>query len=112
MRISVRSCLTVGVATITAATIAVVPSVKEPVPVASHPPAVQIASPAVTLTALPQPMVTATNLPDLIVDWVQRIAVPPSAGQPFPTPQFPPVVAPTSIGSSIIWIYNAVEPWA
>lgn len=46
-------------------------------------------------------MVTAANLPDLLVDWLQRITVPPSAGQTFPTPQFPPVVAPTSIGSSI-----------
>jgi hypothetical protein len=55
--------------------------------------------------------VTATNLPGLLVEWLQRITVPPSAGQPFPTPQFPPVVAPTSIGSSIIWVYNAVEPW-
>lgn len=56
-------------------------------------------------------MVAATNLPGLLVEWLQRIAVPPSAGQPFPTPQFPPVVAPTSIGSSIIGVYNAVEPW-
>jgi hypothetical protein len=40
------------------------------------------------------------------------LSVPPSSGAPFPSPQFPPVVAPTSIGSSIIWVYNAVEPWA
>jgi hypothetical protein len=50
-------------------------------------------------------------LPNLLVDWVQRIAVPPSAGQPFPTPQFPPVVAGTGIDSTIKNIYNAVEPW-
>lgn len=54
---------------------------------------------------------TATALPNLLVDWLRRIAVPPSAGQPVPTPQFPPVVAPTSIGSSIKNVYNAVEPW-
>ncbi len=49
---------------------------------------------------------------DILALIVQHYVVPPSAGQPFPTPQFPPVVAPTSIGSSIIWVYNAVEPWA
>jgi hypothetical protein len=104
---SFRSCLTVGVATITAATIAFVPSVKEPAPAV---PTVRVATPAVQLAAQVQPS-AAIDLPNLLVDWVQRITVPPSAGQPFPTPHFPPVVAPTSIGSSIIWVYNAVEPW-
>jgi hypothetical protein len=72
---------------------------------------VQIASPRIELAAQVQPTVTATNLPGLIVEWLQRITVPPSASQPFPTPHFPPVVTPTSIGSSIIGVYNAVEPW-
>lgn len=106
--ISFRSCLTVGVATITATTIAFVPSVKEPAPVV---PTVRVATTAVQPAAQVQPS-AALDLPNLLIDWVRRIAVPPSAGQPFPTPQFPPVVAPTSIGSSIIWVYNAVEPWA
>jgi hypothetical protein len=109
MGVSIRSFLTVGVATITAVTIAVVPSVKEPVAVASRPPVVHIASPAVALTAaLATPTVTATDLPNLLVEWLQKITVPPSANTPFPTPQFPPVVAPTSLGSSIKGIYNAV----
>jgi hypothetical protein len=109
--VSFRSCLTAGVAIITAAAIAFVPSVKEPVPAATPPQVVQIASPPIELAAQVQPTVTATNLPGLLVEWLQRIIVPPSAGQPFPTPQLPPVVAPTSIGSSIIGVYNAVEPW-
>jgi hypothetical protein len=49
-------------------------------------------------------------LPDLL-GFIEHYVVPPSAGAPFPTPHFPPTVAPTSIGSSLIWIYNAVEPW-
>jgi len=108
MGISVRSCLTTGVAAITAASVAFAPSVREPVPAASHPPVGHVASPAIRLTAQIQPLAAPTSLPG----WIERILIPPSAGAPFPTPQFPPVVAPTSVGSSIIWVYNAVEPWA
>ena len=124
MTVSVRSCLTTVVATIAAATIAFVPSVREPAPSA---PDVRVPTPAIQLaaqvrppitgpvgiepTAQVQSLVTTAALPDLLVEWVQRIFVPPSASAPFPTPQFPPVVAPTSIGSSIKGIYNAVEPW-
>ncbi len=111
MDISLRSCLTAGVATNTATAIAFVPSVKEQVPVAARPQAIHIASPPMKLAAQVQPTVTATNLPGLLVEWLQRIVVPPSAGAPFPTPRFPPVVAPTSIGSTIKGVYNAVEPW-
>ena len=108
---SFRSSLTVGVATITAATIAFVPSVEQPAPAAAHPQVVHIAAPPITLTAGVQPL-AAASLTDILALIVQHYVVPPSAGAPFPTPQFPPVVAPTSIGSSIIGIYNAVEPWA
>jgi hypothetical protein len=102
--VSIRSNLTACVAIITAAAIAFVPSVKEPVPAAAPVQVVQIASPRIELAAQVQPTVTATNLPGLIVEWLQGITVPPSASQPFPTPHFPPVVAPTSIGSSIIGV--------
>jgi hypothetical protein len=108
---SFRSCLTVGVATITAATIAFVPSVKEPAPVAARPQVVHVVAPAITLAAGVQPL-AAASVTDILALIAQHYAIPPSAGKPFPTPQFPPVVAPTSIGSSIIWVYNAVEPWA
>ena len=40
-----------------------------------------------------------------------RFIIPPSAGQPVPTPQFPPHVTPTSIGTQHQGTYNAVEPW-
>ena len=111
MDISIRSCLTAGVATITAAAIIFVPSVAETPPPAAPPAPVHVVSPPIKLTAQVQPVVTATDLPGLLVEWLQRIIVPPSASQPVPTPQFPPVVAPTSIGSSIKSAYNAVEPW-
>jgi hypothetical protein len=109
--ISIRSCLTAGVATITAAAVAFVPSVKEPVPAAAPRHVIQIASPPIKLTALVQPAVTSTNLPNLLGEWLQRIVVPPSAGRPFPTPQFPPVIGGTSIDSTIKNVYNGVEPW-
>lgn len=106
-----RSCLTVSVATITAATIAFVPSVNEPAPIAARPQVVHVAAPAITLSAGVQPL-AAASVTDILALIAQHYVLPPSAGAPFPTPQFPPVVAPTSIGSSIIWVYNAVEPWA
>lgn len=104
MTISIRSYVTAGVATITAAAaIAFVPP-DQPARVAAPTQVVQVVSTPVALTAV--------DLPNLLVGFLQHYVVPPSASRPFPTPQFPPVVAPTSIGSSIIWIYNAVEPWA
>jgi hypothetical protein len=61
------------------------------------------------LTAEVQPL-AATSLTDILA-FIEHYVVPPSASQPFPAPQFPPVVTPTSVGSSLIWIYNSVEPW-
>ena len=110
MDVSIRSWLTAGVATITAAAITFVPYVEEQARAAPAP-VVQVASPPVALAAQVQPAVTATKLPGLLVEWLQRITVPPSAGQPFPTPQFLPVVGGTSIDSTIKNVYNAVEPW-
>src|SRR3954467_1003982 len=108
---SLHKFLTVGVATITASAIAFAPSI-EPAPPPRPAPAqnVHVASPVITLTAGVQPL-AAASVTD-ILGFIEHYVVPPSAGQPFPTPHFPPVVAPTSIGSSLIWIYNAVEPWA
>lgn len=60
---------------------------------------------------LPGPSVSATGLPDLLIGWLERIVVPPSASAPFPEPDFAPVVGGTSIDSVIKNVYNAVEPW-
>lgn len=114
MNTSIHSCLSAGVAVMTAATLVIVPSVHEPVPAAPSAPVTAVASHTVALTALTTPTAPAaalTQLPDLIVDWVRRISVPPSADATFPTPQFPPVIGGTSIDSTIKNVYNAVEPW-
>ncbi|MDG5484874.1 hypothetical protein [Mycolicibacterium gadium] len=57
------------------------------------------------------PSVASVDLPNLLVEWLERIIVPPSAGAPFPEPEFPPVVGGNSIDSAIKNIYNAIEPW-
>ena len=108
---SLHKFLTVGVATITASAIAFAPSI-EPAPAPRPAPTqiVHVAAPTITLTAGVQPL-AAASVTD-ILGFIEHYVVPPSAGQPFPTPQFPPTVAPTSVGSTIIWVYNAVEPWA
>lgn len=100
MKAFTKKAVTAGIATISASAIAVVPAVQPPPPLA----------PEIQLTA--QVQLTATSFdPFSITDWLGRIVIPPSLGAPFPTPHFPPQVAPTSIGSSIKNIYNAVEPW-
>ena len=97
--------LTVAITLITASAIAIAPSVQ---PAAA--PAHQTA-PTVQLAAQVAPLASPTDPLALVIDWAQRIVIPPSASAPFPTPQFLPTVAPTSVGSSIKNIYNAVEPW-
>ncbi|MGZ8809207.1 MAG: hypothetical protein ACXWZ0_19955, partial [Mycobacterium sp.] len=57
------------------------------------------------------PSVASVDLPNLLVGWLERIIVPPSASAPFPQPDFPPVVGGNSIDSVIKNVYNAVEPW-
>lgn len=94
-----KKAATAGVGVITASAIAFAPSVQPPPPPA----------PAIQRTARVQ--LAASFDPFSITDWLGRIVIPPSLGAPFPTPQFLPQVAPTSIGSSIKNIYNAVEPW-
>jgi hypothetical protein len=114
-----------AVAVISAVTVAIAPSVKAPVPTASVTSAARVVFPAVDLAAAVQPRANPTgpqprvaqaqiaqaSLPNLLVDFVRRIVVPPSANAPFPTPQFPPVVGGTSVSSLIKNTYNAVEPW-
>jgi hypothetical protein len=104
-------CLTAGVATMTAVTIAFAPSVAPPTPhpLAAQVQTVRVVSPPVELTATVQPL--SGPLPTLLTDWLETIVVPPSAGAPIPTPQFPPVVVGNGIDSTIKNVYNAVEPW-
>jgi len=111
MNVSVRSCLTAGVATITAATVAFVPSVAESTAHSTPPSAltVRTVSAPFELTAAVQP--TAAALPSLLTDWLQRVVVPPSASATPPTPPTAPVAVGASIDSGIKNVYNAIEPW-
>ena len=111
MDISIRSCLTAGVAVVTAAAVVLVPSIEASEKPAAAPAVAHVASPPIELTASVQPALTAASLPTLLLGWLERIVVPPSAGQPLPTPQFPPAVGGTSIDSTIKNVYNAIEPW-
>jgi hypothetical protein len=102
-----------SVATVTAAAVAFAPSVTVTTP-PSMPPAastVRTVSAPVQFVAATQPAAGRLVLPNLLVDWLQRIVVPPSASAPFPTPSFPPVIGGNSIDSTIKNVYNAVEPW-
>lgn len=110
MAISLRPLISATVVATVAATIAIAPSTQEPRP---SPSAVNlhVTSQALQLTAAVQPLVAPNEVPGLLVDWLKRVVIPPSASAPFPTPHFPPNVSPFSLGSSIKWVYDAVEPW-
>ena len=102
MKISTRSVLMAGLTTLTATAVAIAPSVQPPPPPAP--------ARTVLLAADVQPLAQPLA-PTTLSGWVQRILIPPNFGTPPPPP--PPIVVPTpgSIGSSIIDIYEFVEPW-
>lgn len=105
-----RPWVSLGVAATTATAIAFAPPVPDRPPLASAQ-NVRVTSQPVRLSAAIQPQVTAAALPDLLVDWVDRIVVPPSSRAAFPSPQFPPTVVGNSVGTFIENTYNAIEPW-
>lgn len=114
MTFSVRSCLTSGVAAVTAVTIVATGSVSEPTrhPASAPVAEVRVVQSPVQLAAAVQPTASAasaTALPNLLTDWFRDLV--PSASAPFPTPQFPPVVVGNSLSSGIKNIYNVIEPW-
>src|SRR5690349_13474484 len=102
-----RPFVSMSVAATTAAAVALAP----PAPDHAAPPGRVESSQSVWLTAAVQPQATATALPDLLVDFVNDIVIPPSSRAAFPTPQFPPTVVGNSIGTAIENTYNAIEPW-
>ncbi len=102
-----RPWVSLSVAALTATAVTFAP----PAPEHAPPPLVQVTSQPVRLSAAVQPQVSAAALPDLLVDFVNDIVLPPSAGAAFPTPQFPPTVVGNSIGTAIENAYNAIEPW-
>lgn len=111
MTFSVRSCLTTGVAAVTAVAITAAPTIPTPVAHSATVAQVRVVEQPVRLTAAVQPAVapSAAALPNLLTDWVRTLV--PSSAAAFPTPQFPPRVGGNSISSGIKNVYNAVEPW-
>lgn len=105
-----KARLVAGMAVVAATTLTVASIVQPPL-AKDDAPAVHRSSAPVYLSAQPTPLAGPVDLPDLLTDWIERIVVPPSLGAPVPAPEFAPVVAPTSIGTSIKSVYNAVEPW-
>lgn len=105
-----RQLLGSGKAVVAATALTVATTIAPPVTVSAE---VQrpTSSVAVSLSATSTALPTPGDAPRLLRQWIQRIVLPPSFGAEFPTPQFPSVVAPTSIGSSIKNIYDSVEPW-
>src|SRR5436190_18500882 len=96
-----------GIAIVSACAVGIAPSVQPPPPAV---PPIQMAAAASRTAA--QPLAQPTNvLGSLFSLDLSRFIIPPSASQPFPTPEFLPQVTPTSTGSTIKYIYNAVEPW-
>ena len=98
-----RSILTAGVAMVGACAIAIAPSV-QPVPPPSP------ATPPIALTAAVQPALAQGTYLSQVVNWAEGIFLP-SATTSFPAPPSVAAPAPTSAGSAIINVYNAIEPW-
>ena len=106
-----RKLVTAGIALVGVGAIAIAPTVQMP-----PPPAAPVVS-AVRLAAATAPSVvepqTQTNAIGALLRLdLGRFIIPPSFGQPFPTPQFPgPSPAPTDFAGSIKSTYVAIEPW-
>ena len=67
---------------------------------------------AATSPPVVQPLAQTNAIGALLRLDLGRFIIPPSAGQPFPTPQFPgPSPAPTDFAGSIKSTYVAIEPW-
>ncbi|KUI33713.1 hypothetical protein AU197_20650 [Mycobacterium sp. IS-1590] len=92
---------------------AVVIAPVRPAPPPEPTPTVRLVALAQTTTSTVRtgPSVPDLELPELLVWWLERIVVPPSARAPFPSPNFPNVVGGNSIDSAIKNVYNAIEPW-
>jgi hypothetical protein len=107
---SIRSCLTVGVAVITAAAVAFGPSVQEPTPAASPP----RSAPPVQQIAVVQPLALAEQPPllNVLLTSPLRLLGPAATPGTLPPPPAPIqlAIAP-NLADTIDGIYIAVEPW-
>lgn len=113
MKISARSVLMAGVATITASAVVLAPSVQPPPP--PRPDFQLVASNQVLQQQ--QLLAQQQGLLEQLVNGnvatlAARIIIPPGVGTPPPTPpEIPPAPVPTSVASFIDNAYLAIEPW-
>ena len=102
---------TVGIALVTVGTVAIAPTVQPPARPAER--SVQLAA-ATQPTSVRPPAEQSNFLGALLRLDLRQFIIPPSAGQPFPTPELPePSPAPTDVQfeDAIINTYHAIEPW-
>jgi hypothetical protein len=100
MKISTRSVLMAGLATVTASAVLIAPSVQ---PLPPPKPTVQLVA-DIQQTALPADYFSQ------LAEWWQPIFLP-SANRPFPPPPTVPLPTPGSVASGLEVAYHAIEPW-
>jgi hypothetical protein len=100
--------VTAGISLVGVGAIVIAPTVQTQPP--SAVPAVRLA--AATSPTVVQPLAQTNAIGALLRLDLGRFIIPPSAGQPLPTPQFPgPSPAPTDFAGAIKSTYVAIEPW-
>jgi hypothetical protein len=116
MGIFMKHVATTGIALLSIGAIAIAPTI--PTPSRPVERSVHLAA-ATTPTVVKQPLVqqpvtqqTTNVLGSLLSLHLGTFIIPPSLGQPFPTPQLPgPVPTPNEFEDAIINTYHAIEPW-
>ena len=109
MRVFGKKWATVGIALVSVGAIAIAPTVQPPPRPAV--PEVQLAA-ATSPTVSQSPVQQSNFLGALFSLDLGRFIIPPSAGQPFPTPpNIGPSPTPTEFEDAIINTYHAIEPW-
>jgi len=105
-----RKLAKAGILLVSVAAIAIAPTVQVPPP----PPvaAVRLAA-ATSIPIAAQPLVPQSNVLGALLRLdLGRFIIPPSAGQPFPTPpNIGPAPTQTGFEDAIINTYHAIEPW-
>ena len=102
---------TVGIGLVAVGTVAIAPTVQPPARPAER--SVQLAA-ATQPTSVRPPAEQSNFLGALLRLDLRQFIIPPSVGQPFPTPELPePSPAPTDVQfeDAIINTYHAIEPW-
>lgn len=110
MTVSIRACVTAGVAVVAASAIVAATSVEPHKTQRSASEAIALASAVTPVWPAFTPASTPDDIPTL-ADEIQRGIIP-SLGAPLPTPPTPgPIPTASNINQAVKNIYNAAEPW-